>query len=47
MRLVWRQFPHAVSPVPSEGSFAIAATTALALCAWLADSFALRHRQIC
>ena len=29
MRLVWRQFPHAVSPVPSEGSFAIAATTAL------------------
>lgn len=42
MRLVWRQFPHAVSPVPSEGSFAIAATTALALCAWLADSFAFR-----
>ena len=42
MRLVWRQFPHAVSPVPSEGSFAIAATTVLALCAWLADSFAFR-----
>ena len=42
MRLVWRQFPHAVAPVPSEGSFAIAATTALALCAWLADSFAFR-----
>lgn len=42
MRLVWRQFPRAVSPVPSEGSFAIAATTALALCAWLADSFAFR-----
>ena len=42
MRLVWRQFPTAVSPVPSEGSFAIAATTALALCAWLADSFAFR-----
>ncbi|MEO7369896.1 MAG: DUF3488 and transglutaminase-like domain-containing protein [Ilumatobacteraceae bacterium] len=42
MRLVWRQFPGAVSPVPSEGSFAIAATTALALCAWLADSFAFR-----
>ncbi len=42
MRLVWRQFPHAVSPVPSEGSFAIAATTALALCAWLADTFAFR-----
>jgi transglutaminase-like putative cysteine protease len=42
MRLVWRQFPHAVSPVPSEGSFAIAATTALALCAWLADAFAFR-----
>ena len=33
MRLVWRQFPRAVSPVPSEGSFAIAATTALGLCA--------------
>ncbi len=42
MRLVWQQFPRAVSPVPSEGSFAIAATTALALCAWLADSFAFR-----
>ena len=42
MRLVWRQFPHAVSPVPSQGSFAIAATTALALCAWLADTFAFR-----
>jgi hypothetical protein len=42
MRLVWRQFPRAVSPVPSEGSFAIAATSALALCAWLADSFAFR-----
>jgi transglutaminase-like putative cysteine protease len=42
MRLVWRQFPHAVPPVPSEGSFAIAATTALGLCAWLADSFAFR-----
>jgi len=42
MRLVWRQFPRAVSPVPSEGSFAIAATTALGVCAWLADSFAFR-----
>ncbi len=42
MRLVWRQFPRAVSPVPSEGSFAVAATTALALCAWLADTFAFR-----
>ena len=42
IRLVWQQFPRAVSPVPSEGSFAIAATTALALCAWLADSFAFR-----
>jgi transglutaminase-like putative cysteine protease len=42
IRLVWRQFPRAVSPVPSEGSFAIAATTALAICAWLADSFAFR-----
>ena len=42
MRLVWQQFPRAVSPVPSEGSFAVAATTALALCAWLADAFAFR-----
>ena len=42
LRLVWQQFPRAVAPVPSEGSFAIAATTALALCAWLADSFAFR-----
>jgi transglutaminase-like putative cysteine protease len=42
LRLVWQQFPRAVSPVPSEGSFAIVATTALALCAWLADSFAFR-----
>jgi transglutaminase-like putative cysteine protease len=41
-RLVWRQFPRAVPPVPSEGSFAIAATTAMALSAWLADSFAFR-----
>ena len=29
----WQQFPTAVAPVPSEGSFAIAGTTALALCA--------------
>jgi len=42
MRLVWRQFPRAVSPVPSEGSFAIAATTALGACAWLSDTFAFR-----
>jgi transglutaminase-like putative cysteine protease len=42
IRLVWQQFPRAVSPVPSEGSFAIAATTALGICAWLADSFAFR-----
>ncbi|HEX3089718.1 MAG TPA: transglutaminaseTgpA domain-containing protein [Ilumatobacteraceae bacterium] len=42
LRLVWQQFPRAVSPVPSEGSFAIVATTALALAAWLADSFAFR-----
>jgi transglutaminase-like putative cysteine protease len=41
-RLVWRQFPRAVPPVPSEGSFAIAAAMAMALCAWLADSFAFR-----
>ncbi|HEY7626571.1 MAG TPA: DUF3488 and transglutaminase-like domain-containing protein, partial [Ilumatobacteraceae bacterium] len=42
VRLVWQQFPRAVSPVPSEGSFAIAAATGLGLCAWLADSFAFR-----
>ena len=42
LRLVWQQFPRAVSPVPSEGSFAIVATTALAVAAWLADSFAFR-----
>ena len=42
MRLVWQQFPRAVAPVPSEGGFAIAATSALAVCAWLADSFAFR-----
>ncbi|HSB84963.1 MAG TPA: DUF3488 and transglutaminase-like domain-containing protein, partial [Ilumatobacteraceae bacterium] len=42
VRLVWQQFPRAVSPVPSQGSFAIAAATGLGLCAWLADSFAFR-----
>jgi transglutaminase-like putative cysteine protease len=42
VRLVWQQFPRAVSPVPSEGSFAVAAATGLGLCAWLADSFAFR-----
>ncbi|MCU1504266.1 MAG: hypothetical protein JWM12_3620, partial [Ilumatobacteraceae bacterium] len=42
LRLVWRQFPSAVAPVPSEGSFAMATTALLAACALLADTFAFR-----
>jgi transglutaminase-like putative cysteine protease len=42
LRLVWQQFPTAVAPVPSEGSFAMAATALLACCAILADAFAFR-----
>ncbi len=42
MRLVWSQFPRAVAPVPSEGSFPVMAAAALAVAAWLADSFAFR-----
>lgn len=42
LRLVWEQFPKAVAPVPSGGSFAVASGGLLALCAPLADSFAFR-----
>ena len=42
LRLVWQQFPHAVAPVPSVGSFAIASAVLLALCAVLTDAFAFR-----
>jgi transglutaminase-like putative cysteine protease len=42
LRLVWSQFPSAVAPVPSEGSFAVAAALALALCGLVADGFAFR-----
>ncbi|MFT3854869.1 MAG: DUF3488 and transglutaminase-like domain-containing protein [Ilumatobacteraceae bacterium] len=42
LRLVWRQFPTAVAPVPSQGSFAMAAAALLAACALLADTFAFR-----
>lgn len=42
LRLVWQQFPSAVAPVPSEGSFAMAAAALLGACALLADTFAFR-----
>jgi transglutaminase-like putative cysteine protease len=42
LRLVWEQFPSAVAPVPSEGSFAVAAAICLALCGLVADGFAFR-----
>ncbi len=42
LRLVWRQFPSAVAPVPSEGSFAMAAAALLGTCGLLADTFAFR-----
>ena len=41
-RLVWRQFPTAVAPVPGVGSFAAGGAAVLALCALLADTFAFR-----
>ena len=41
-RLVWRQFPTAVAPVPGVGSFAAGGAAILALCALLADTFAFR-----
>ncbi|MEO5898882.1 MAG: DUF3488 and transglutaminase-like domain-containing protein [Ilumatobacteraceae bacterium] len=42
LRLVWQQFPSAVAPVPSEGSFAMASAALLSICAVLADTFAFR-----
>ena len=41
-RLIWKQFPTAVAPVPGVGSFAAGGAAVLALCALLADSFAFR-----
>lgn len=42
LRLVWSQFPTAVAPVPSSGSYLIAATLTIGLMALLADLFAFR-----
>lgn len=42
LRLVISQFPTAVAPVPSTGSYAIVAAVALAVCAVLSDTFAFR-----
>ena len=42
MRLVWSQFPTAVAPVPSEGSFLLAAAVGVGLVAILSDAFAFR-----
>jgi len=42
VRLVIDQFPSAVAPVPSVGSFAVATAAAVAACALLADTFAFR-----
>ena len=42
LRLVWSQFPTAVAPVPSEGSFLLAAALGLGLVSLLADAFAFR-----
>ncbi len=42
LRLVWEQFPTAVAPVPSAGSFAMACAALLAAAATLADTFAFR-----
>lgn len=42
VRLVWEQFPRAVAPVPSEGSFVICTAMLLGLCAATADTFAFR-----
>lgn len=41
-RLVVDQFPTAVAPVPSVGSYAVATAIAVALCAALSDTFAFR-----
>ncbi len=42
LRLVLDQFPTAISPVPSSGIWAAAATAALAVCAAMSDTFAFR-----
>lgn len=42
LRLVWAQFPTAVAPVPSTGTYLVAATIAVAVMAVLADVFAFR-----
>lgn len=42
LRLVIDQFPTAVAPVPSEGSYAVVTAIIIALCAALADTFAFR-----
>ena len=42
LRLVWQQFPAAVAPVPSQGNFAVTASLAVALCAYISDAFAFR-----
>jgi hypothetical protein len=42
LRLVWGQFPTAVAPVPSEGSFLVAASYGIGLVAMFSDAFAFR-----
>lgn len=42
LRLVWSQFPSAVAPVPSEGSFLLAAALGIGLVSMFADAFAFR-----
>lgn len=42
LRLVWSQFPTAVAPVPSDGSFLLAAALGLGLVSMLGDAFAFR-----
>lgn len=42
VRLVLKQFPTAVAPVPSSGNFAVAATAGIGLAAVLSDTFAFR-----
>ncbi|MBI4885167.1 MAG: transglutaminase domain-containing protein [Actinobacteria bacterium] len=40
--LVLDQFPTTIAPVPSHGNYAIATTAAIAMCAFLSDTFAFR-----
>lgn len=42
LRLVWTQFPRAVAPVPSDGSYVVAAAFGMGLVALLSDAFAFR-----